>query len=145
MANTLSRRDFLALTAAGAAAAHRSMAARASMRLAAVGQSLILRDLATQDRRGFDQMRERLDRADVAFTNLEVAIRGPLARDAKPMGGGVNAEPVVLDSLRALSFDLDLARFGNCLAHFARMRDRPSVKKVEAHEREVLAAFARAA
>ena len=46
---------------------------------------------------------------------------------------------------RALSFDLDLERFENCLAHFARMRDRPSVKKVEAHEQEVLAAFARAA
>jgi glutathione S-transferase len=46
---------------------------------------------------------------------------------------------------RALSFDLNLARFENCLAHFARMRDRPSAQKVEAHEREVLAAFARAA
>src|SRR3954468_24859307 len=28
---------------------------------------------------------------------------------------------------RALSFDLDLARFANCLAHFTRMRLRPSV------------------
>jgi len=46
---------------------------------------------------------------------------------------------------RALSFDLNLARFENCLAHFARVRDRPSAQKVEAHEQEVLAAFARAA
>lgn len=45
---------------------------------------------------------------------------------------------------RALSFDLDLSRFKNCLAHFARMRMRPSVQKVEAHEQEVVAAFARA-
>jgi len=46
---------------------------------------------------------------------------------------------------RALSFELDLARFKHCLAHFNRMRLRPSVQKVEAHEKEVLAAFARAA
>ena len=52
------------------------------------------------------QMREHLGAADVAFTNLEVAIRGPLAKDAKTMGAGVDAEPAVLDSLRALSFDL---------------------------------------
>lgn len=43
---------------------------------------------------------------------------------------------------RALSFELDLSRFANCLAHFARMRARESVQKVEAHEKEVLAAFA---
>jgi glutathione S-transferase len=46
---------------------------------------------------------------------------------------------------RALSFDLDVSQFKNCLAHFARMRQRPSVHEVEAHEKEVLAAFARAA
>jgi len=100
------RREFLALTAAGAMAARRALDAHASVHLAAVGQSLILRDVATQDRRGFDQMRERLAPADAAFTNLEVAIRGLRAKDAVSMGAGVNADPVVLDSLRALSFDL---------------------------------------
>jgi poly-gamma-glutamate synthesis protein (capsule biosynthesis protein) len=102
----LTRRDFLALSAAGPLAAHRTLSPRASLRFAAVGQALILRDLATQDRAGFDQMREFLGRSDVAFTNLEVAIRGPRAQNATPLGAGVNAAPVVLDSLRRLSFNL---------------------------------------
>jgi len=102
----MNRRRFLALTAAGALAGSRALQARTTLRLAAVGQALILRDLATQYRPGFDQMRERLSRADVAFTNLETAIRGVSARDAAPSGGGVHADPVVLDSLRQLSFRL---------------------------------------
>ena len=103
----LNRRDFLALTAASAVAARRALAAgHAPWRFAAVGQALILRDLATQSRPGFEQMRERLSGADVAFTNLETAIRGASAKDASPNGGGVHADPVVLDSLRELSFDL---------------------------------------
>src|SRR5262245_8934002 len=102
----VTRRDFLALTAAGATAARRVLTARSTLRLAAVGQALIQRDLATQFRPGFDQMRERLRGTDVAFTNLESAIRGPLARNATPTGAGVNSDPVVLDSLRQLSFNL---------------------------------------
>ena len=43
---------------------------------------------------------------------------------------------------RALSFKLDLSRFAACAAHFERVGERPSVQKVLAHEREVLAAFA---
>jgi glutathione S-transferase len=46
---------------------------------------------------------------------------------------------------RALSFKLDLSGFKNCAAYFERMRSRPSVQKVEAHEKTVQAAFARAA
>ncbi|MEO7726728.1 MAG: glutathione S-transferase family protein [Burkholderiales bacterium] len=46
---------------------------------------------------------------------------------------------------RALSFKLDLAAFGNCVAHFERVRQRPSVQKVEAYEKQVQAQFARAA
>lgn len=46
---------------------------------------------------------------------------------------------------RALSFKLDLSAFRACHAHFARMEQRPSVRKVLAHEKQVLAAFARAA
>jgi len=87
-------------------AASRALTSRASLRFAAVGQALILRDLATQYQAGFDQMREILGRTDVAFTNLEVAIRGPRAQNATPLGAGVNAAPVVLDSLRRLSFNL---------------------------------------
>ena len=46
---------------------------------------------------------------------------------------------------RALSFKLDLSAFKACHAHFARMEQRPSVRKVLAHEKRVLEAFARAA
>lgn len=43
---------------------------------------------------------------------------------------------------RAISFKLDVSEFGNCNKHFARMKARASVQKVEAHEKEVQAAFA---
>jgi glutathione S-transferase len=46
---------------------------------------------------------------------------------------------------RALSFKLDLSGFENCLAHFERMKLRPSVQKVIAHEKQVEDAFAKAA
>jgi len=46
---------------------------------------------------------------------------------------------------RALSFKLDLAGFGNCMDHYERMRGRPSVQKLLAHEKKVLEEFARAA
>lgn len=46
---------------------------------------------------------------------------------------------------RALSFRLDLSRFGHCLAHFERMQARDSVQKVVAHEKAVQESFSRAA
>lgn len=46
---------------------------------------------------------------------------------------------------RATLFELDLSRFKNCIAHFERMKQRPSVQKLLAYEKEVQAAFARAA
>lgn len=46
---------------------------------------------------------------------------------------------------RAMSFKLDVSAFKNCVAHFERMQDRASVQKVQAYEKEVQAAFARAA
>lgn len=46
---------------------------------------------------------------------------------------------------RALSFNLDLSKFTNCAAHFERIKLRPSVQKVLAHEKQVQDAFARAA
>lgn len=46
---------------------------------------------------------------------------------------------------RAISFQLDLAQFKNCYAHFTRMRTRASVQKLEAHEQRVMAEFAKAA
>ena len=46
---------------------------------------------------------------------------------------------------RGTQFNLDLSQFKNCLAHFERMQERPSVRKVFAYEHEVQTAFARAA
>ena len=46
---------------------------------------------------------------------------------------------------RAISFKVDVSGFRNCVSHFERMRERPSVKKVLAYEKQVQDAFARAA
>ena len=46
---------------------------------------------------------------------------------------------------RATLFELDLAGFPNCAAHFERMKTRASVQKLLAYEKEVQATFAKAA
>lgn len=46
---------------------------------------------------------------------------------------------------RAVTFKLDLSRFGNCHAHSERMGERPSVRKVLDYEKQVLAEFGKAA
>ena len=46
---------------------------------------------------------------------------------------------------RGTQFDLDLSQFENCMAHFERMKQRPSVCKALTYEQEVLSAFAQAA
>jgi len=46
---------------------------------------------------------------------------------------------------RALSFKLELSAFGNCMEHFERMQARASVRRVLAHEKKVMDAFAKAA
>ena len=46
---------------------------------------------------------------------------------------------------RGTQFDLDLSQFENCLAHFERMKKRPSVRKLLAYEQDVLTTFAQAA
>jgi len=45
---------------------------------------------------------------------------------------------------RAQELGVAVADFPNVVAHFERMRARPSVKKVEAFEKGVLADFAKA-
>ena len=42
-------------------------------------------------------------------------------------------------------FDLDLSGFSNCMAHFERMKSRPSVQKLLAYEKTIQAEFAKAA
>jgi glutathione S-transferase len=46
---------------------------------------------------------------------------------------------------RSSQFELDLSGFPNCLAHFERIMSRPSVQKLLAWEKSVLAEFAKAA
>jgi glutathione S-transferase len=46
---------------------------------------------------------------------------------------------------RAISFKLDIAQFKHCYAHLERMHGRASVQKLIAHEKQVMAEFARAA
>ena len=46
---------------------------------------------------------------------------------------------------RGTQFELDLAKYPNCQAHFARMQQRPSVQKCMAYEKTVQAEFAKAA
>jgi glutathione S-transferase len=46
---------------------------------------------------------------------------------------------------RAQLFGLDVSRFASCMAHFERMQRRPSVQKVLAYEKQVVAEFGRAA
>jgi glutathione S-transferase len=43
---------------------------------------------------------------------------------------------------RAISFKLDLSRFGNSMAHLERMHQRASVQKLIAHEKYVMQVFA---
>lgn len=46
---------------------------------------------------------------------------------------------------RGRPFDLPLAQFKNGTAHVERMKERPSVQKRLAYEKDVLSAFAKAA
>jgi glutathione S-transferase len=46
---------------------------------------------------------------------------------------------------RAISFQLDVSQFANCVAHHRRMQERSSVQKVLAHEKKTQEEFARAA
>ena len=46
---------------------------------------------------------------------------------------------------RAVIFKIDVTPYPNCVAHYERMQERPSVKKLLAYEAEVQADFAKAA
>jgi poly-gamma-glutamate capsule biosynthesis protein CapA/YwtB (metallophosphatase superfamily) len=71
--------------------------------LAAVGQSLIIRDVREGAPPGFDDLVERLRRAELAFTNYETSLAGDGS------DGPANphpSDPVTLDALRWMGFDL---------------------------------------
>jgi poly-gamma-glutamate capsule biosynthesis protein CapA/YwtB (metallophosphatase superfamily) len=78
-----------------------------TLRLNALGQALIQHDPRADPWPGFAALAAICGRADVCFTDLETAIRSPLAE--APTRDGVflhAASPAVLDCLKALSISL---------------------------------------
>ncbi|MGH9844813.1 MAG: CapA family protein, partial [Blastocatellia bacterium] len=108
--HTLDRRAFLGASVASLAGLHMAMAAPRDLKFTAVGQSLILLDVRPPAYAGYAQVRERIRRADLAFTNLEVAIKGAgveMPNDPnRPAGNKVGGPPVVLDALKDMGFGL---------------------------------------
>lgn len=105
--HALTRRAVLGALGAGAASLGLPPVVRASgrspMSLALIGQCLIRHDLRARPWPGFDALAARLRSHDACFSDLEVAVLGPRAgaptRTAETLH---TAEPVVLDTLRAL-------------------------------------------
>lgn len=76
------------------------------LRVALLGQALIQHDLCRQDWPAMDAIAARLAEAEVAFSDLETAIRGP--RAGAPTRKGVTlhtANAAVIDCLKALGID----------------------------------------
>lgn len=77
------------------------------LRLTVLGQALIQRDLRAAPWPDFAALGAVLARADVCFTDLETAIRSPLAEAATRAGVFLHtADQVVLDCLKRLSVSL---------------------------------------
>jgi poly-gamma-glutamate synthesis protein (capsule biosynthesis protein) len=73
------------------------------LRITLLGQSLIRHDLRRQPWPAFDTFAQMFAQSHMCFSDLEVAIRGPLA--SAPTREGITlhtADPEVLDCLRAL-------------------------------------------
>lgn len=77
-----------------------------TLRVALVGQALIKQDLCTRVPESLQQARDYLSGANVAFTNLEVAI-APEGVELEPRSETVTpVAPVVLDCLEDMGFNL---------------------------------------
>jgi poly-gamma-glutamate capsule biosynthesis protein CapA/YwtB (metallophosphatase superfamily) len=103
----MERREFLGALASAAVAARWRSGAPA-LRFTAVGQSLILRDLASQQVPGLAAVKAKLSGADIVFSNFEAAVGQPLSPPgpSDPLPSAVIADARVLDSLRDLSMNL---------------------------------------
>lgn len=79
---------------------------RSDLSFVAVGQSLIKRDTRNRSEPAFLQVARLVDQADLAFTNLEATIKG--SQGGWPTKGAYlgTAEPVVLDALKVLGFNM---------------------------------------
>jgi poly-gamma-glutamate capsule biosynthesis protein CapA/YwtB (metallophosphatase superfamily) len=77
------------------------------LRLLVLGQALIGHDLRAQPWPDFAVLAEMCRQADACFTDLETAIRSPMAEAATRDGVFLHAaDPAVLDCLKALSISL---------------------------------------
>ncbi len=111
MGADLGRRSFLSGGAAALALASlggcATMARSRRLRLTLAGQALMKHPLCADPYPGFDQVVAELARGEVAFTNLEVAIRTPRSGAPTREGGFMHAaEPAVLDCVKRMGFDL---------------------------------------
>lgn len=80
--------------------------AQSNISMAFVGQALIKHDICNGAPVALDHARQSLQGADVAFTNLEVAIQ-PAGQNLAPRSKtAVPAPPVVLDCLKAMGFNM---------------------------------------
>jgi poly-gamma-glutamate synthesis protein (capsule biosynthesis protein) len=78
-----------------------------ALRVTVLGQALIQHDLCAKPWPGFAALAAIFARADLCFTDLETAIRSPLAEPPTREGIFLHAaDPVVLDCLRDLSVSL---------------------------------------
>lgn len=94
------------LLALGAAVCSAPVGAQSHISIAFVGQALIKHDICNAAPDALDHARKSLQGADVAFTNLEVAIQ-PSGQNLAPRSKtAVPAQPVVLDCLKAMGFNL---------------------------------------
>jgi len=92
--------SFVAFAQHGAVAQEPTAGNTLDVRL--VGQALVRFDLDERAPDCIAETRSALEGADVAFTNLEVAIRDPAEKQPKLMG----APAVVLDNLKSMGFNL---------------------------------------
>jgi poly-gamma-glutamate capsule biosynthesis protein CapA/YwtB (metallophosphatase superfamily) len=100
------RREFLGLATAGLAGARLLGQSPRSIRVVALGQSLVLHDAQPPYRPGYADIREAIAVADIRFSNLEAAIRAPGTTPAPSQPGRVVAGTDVLDFLKGLSINL---------------------------------------
>jgi poly-gamma-glutamate capsule biosynthesis protein CapA/YwtB (metallophosphatase superfamily) len=104
---TIGRRTFLKAALLLTAGARPATAAATRLRVNVLGQSLIEHDLRKHPYPGFAALRERLQGADIVFSELETTIQA--GEGAAPTRKGVffhGSEPDVLDCLRELSINV---------------------------------------
>ncbi len=108
--NRLDRRQVLKVVGAGAVVAGMptvAVSGSGKTQLMITGQALVGHDLRSPEYKGYAAIRQYLATADIAFTNLEVAIGDPAKHE--PMRDDIffhAAEPDVLDCLSDMGFDI---------------------------------------